>query len=161
VTRDRRHVNVFAGLLKSATDGGGFVLRNHGTREAPDLIMVNTESLAGRARTNTFPYDAFEEATLSLLAEVDRNDVLPRRPDAVARIDELRDRLKKIRAALTGLKEDLKRAGYDRHLADLLRQTSEEEERVAGELTEELARTARPAERLWGELPALVDLVRE
>jgi DNA invertase Pin-like site-specific DNA recombinase len=160
-TRDRQRVNVFQSLLVSALDGEGFFLHNQGTTARPKLQLVNYASRAGRARTQTFPYDVFEEAILSQLAEVNPEDVLPRQEaEKPSAIEVLRARLKNIRADIAGLKADL-RGGYSKHLTDVLREKETEEERIAGELQDELAKSVRPAEKAWEGVPKLVDLVRK
>jgi hypothetical protein len=160
-TRDRRHVNVFQSLLVNARDGEGFFLQKHGTRTQAQLILVNSASSAGRAPTQTFPYDVFEQAILSHLAEIKVEDVLPRqkaqKPSAA---EVLRARLKNVRSDIAQLQADL-REGYSKHLAAVLREREAEEEKVAAELQDELTRDARPAEKAWEELPKLVELIRK
>jgi hypothetical protein len=46
-------------------------------------------------------------------------------------------------------------------LSQLLREREAEEEKVATELQEELARSVRPAEKAWKALPTLADLVKK
>lgn len=72
----------------------------------------------------------------------------------------LRARLKAVREDLAGLKEDLK-GSYSKALADVLRAKEAEEEATADALQEELARTARPAEASWRDLPGLAEQVRK
>jgi DNA invertase Pin-like site-specific DNA recombinase len=157
--RQGRHVNVFRGLLKHARDGEGFVLHNNGTKTAPVLLLMNTSGVKGRGRCYSFPYPIFEEAVLRLLREVDPKDVLPKEGEAPSRADVLRAKLENVRRDIAGLKEDLQ-GGYSKTLAAVLRTKEGEEEEVAGELQEELARSVRPAARAWQELPGLMDLVR-
>jgi DNA invertase Pin-like site-specific DNA recombinase len=158
--RDRKWVNTFQGLLIDATDGGTFFLGYHGTASDPQFYLINAEGNGGRGPTRCIPYATFEEGILGKLAEVSAADVLPKRSEQADKARALRAKLAKVRGDLAGLKEDLAR-GYDRHLADLLRACGEEEERIAAELMEEMARNARPAEKVWGELPSLVALIRE
>lgn len=158
--RDRKWVNTFQSLLIDATDSCGFHLTYRGTAANPQMLLVNNEGPSGRGPTRTIPYAVFEEAILGKLAEVSAADVLPRRSEQPDRAEVLRAELRKVRGDIAGLKEDLAR-GYDRHLADLLRTSGTEEERIAAALMEEMARNARPAERAWGDLPSLVELIRE
>src|SRR5262249_9146585 len=58
------------------------------------------------------------------------------------------------------IKTDL-RGGYSKTLAEVAREKESEEQTVADELQEELARRARPAEEAWRELPGLADMVKE
>jgi DNA invertase Pin-like site-specific DNA recombinase len=160
-TRDRQRVNVFQSLLVNALDGEGFFLHNHGTRAQPQLVFVNNASRGSGAVTQTFPYDVFEEAILSELAEVKVEDVLPRREtEKPSAVEVLRARLKNVRADIAQLQADL-REGYSKHLAAVLRDREADEEKVAGELQDELAKSVRPTEKAWEGLPKLVDLVRK
>jgi DNA invertase Pin-like site-specific DNA recombinase len=158
--RDRRHVNAFRSLLSHARDGEGFFLHNHGTTEAPQLVLVNAAGMGGRAKTATFPYPVFEEAILSLLCEVDPRDVLPPEKESASRQGALRAELKRVRQDLAGLQDEL-RAGFSKTLAALAREKEAEEVRVGDALQEELARFERPAARAWKDLPSLAALVRE
>jgi len=76
------------------------------------------------------------------------------------KVEALQAQLKNIRADIAGFVADLKE-GHSRHLSALLRDAEQEEERIAGELQDELAASVRPAERAWEQLPSLVDLIRE
>jgi DNA invertase Pin-like site-specific DNA recombinase len=158
--RDRKYVNIFQSLLVNALDGDGFFLANQGTHERPQLVLANAAGREGRAKISTFPYPIFEEAILGLLREVKPDDVLPRRADQPNTVEVLRARLANIRADIAGLQADLKE-GYSKALAAVLRDREAQEEKVAGELQEELAKNVRSAERAWKELPSLVDLIRE
>jgi DNA invertase Pin-like site-specific DNA recombinase len=159
-TRQGKYVNVFKGILKHARDGEGFVLHNKGTADEPELSLINATGEGGRGRCYTFPYPVFEEAVLGLLREVDPRDVLPREKESPSRAEVLRAQLGNVRRDMAGLQEELK-AGFSKALAAVLRGREAEEERLAGELQEELARSVKPAARAWKELPPLVDLVRE
>jgi DNA invertase Pin-like site-specific DNA recombinase len=159
-TRQGKHVNVFRGLLIHARDGEGFMLHNKGTTAEPQHILVNAKGNGGRDRCYTFPYPIFEEAILKQLREIKPEDVLPRQDEAPSRVDVLRCRLAQARNDLARFKEDL-RAGYSKALVEVLRQAEQREEEIAGELQDELARSVKPAERSWQELPGLVDMIRK
>jgi DNA invertase Pin-like site-specific DNA recombinase len=157
-SRQRRHVNVFRGMLRHVRDGEGFMLHAGGTRERPTLLLRNQRGADGRGRNYTFPYPVFEEAVLGLLREVDPRDVLPGEGEEASRADVLRAKLANVREDLAALKEEL-RQGFSKTLAALLREKESEEGRVAADLQGELARAARPLARTWEELPGLVDLI--
>jgi DNA invertase Pin-like site-specific DNA recombinase len=157
--RDRQYVNTFQGLLVNATDGEGFLVRNRGTTERPQLLLANSAGRDARAKTQTFPYLIFEEAILGLLREVNPDDVLPKE-QAPSRATVLRAQLANIRQDIAGLKAEL-RKGFSKALADVLREREQDEEKTAGELQDELAASVRPAEKAWEQLPSLVDLIRE
>jgi DNA invertase Pin-like site-specific DNA recombinase len=153
-----KYVNVFRGLLRHATDGGGMLLQNKGTAASPNIVLINTSGIGGHAPCRTFPYFTFESAVLKMLLEVDPKDVMPQEDATPSRLTVLRARLAAVRGDVGALQEDLK-AGYSKRIAEVLRDKEAEEERVAVELQEELARSVRPAERAWKDLPGLADLV--
>jgi DNA invertase Pin-like site-specific DNA recombinase len=153
--RQQKYVNLFRGLLRHARDGAGFTVVNKATGQAPKLSLMNVTAEGGACYT--FPLGVFEGAILSLLREVDPRDVLPRQGQGPGRADVLRAELRNVRQDLAAIKEDLHRK-YSRHLAEVLREKETEEERVAGELQEELARQASSLEKDWRELPTLADL---
>jgi DNA invertase Pin-like site-specific DNA recombinase len=157
---ERKNVNLFRGLLTHAPDGGTFFLHQKRPQDGCPLVLCNSAGPEGRTRTVTFPYHVFEQAILSLLREVDPEEVLPRAKQTPSQADVVRAKLANVRADLAGLKADLE-AGYSKTLADVVRTKEAEEERLAGELQEELAKAARPAERAWRDLPGLADLVAE
>jgi DNA invertase Pin-like site-specific DNA recombinase len=157
--RDRKHVNVFRGLLRHARDGEGMALHNYGMGKKPKLSLINASGVDGRGKIWTFPYRAFETAVLGLLKEVDPADVLPAATEQPSRADVLRAGLANVRADLAGLQQEL-RAGFSKTLAAVVREKEREEEAAAQELQDELARSVVPAERAWKDLPTLVDLVQ-
>jgi DNA invertase Pin-like site-specific DNA recombinase len=158
--RDVRHVNVFKSLLRHARDDEGFLLHNKGTKARPELLLINASGNGGRGKSWTFPYYLFEDAILTLLKEVNPDDVTPRRQAAPNAADVLRAKLGEVRRDIAGFQNELK-AGYSKGVTAVLREKEAEEERVASQLQEELAKAARPAERAWKDLPTLADLVKQ
>src|SRR5262249_45202419 len=67
--------------------------------------------------------------------------------------------LANVRQDVAGLQAELK-AGFSKALTAVLREREAEEEQVAQQLQEELARAVRPAARAWRELPDLANLGR-
>jgi DNA invertase Pin-like site-specific DNA recombinase len=157
--RDRKYVNVFQSMLTSALDGEGFSLRNNGSSKKVHLLLINAAGREGRAKGQTVPYLIFEEAILGLLREVKPDDVLPRRADQPNKVEVLRAKLANVRADIAGLQAEL-RNGFSKALAAVLREREAQEEKIAGDLQDELAKTARPAAKAWEQLPSLVDLIR-
>jgi DNA invertase Pin-like site-specific DNA recombinase len=160
VPRQGKYVNLFKSMLRHARDGEGFVLHNKGTAKKPELVLVNAVGEGGRGKCYTFPYPLFEEAILRHLSEVDPAEILPRQGEAPDRVEVLRAQLKNIRADLARIQDDLKE-GYSKGLAAVLREREAQEEQVATELQDELARASKPAEKAWEELPSLVGLVKD
>jgi hypothetical protein len=154
--RDRKHVNVFRGLLRHARDGGGFFLHNNGR----SMMLVNRNATHAKAGWCAFPYAIFENAMLDLLCELKPGDILPKDKEQVSHTDLLKAKLANIRADLAELKTDLL-AKYSKTLATVVREKEAEEEEVAVALLEEQARGAQPAERAWRELPSVREMIRK
>lgn len=158
--KDSRYVNVFRGLLTDARTGQGFTLHNKGTTERPELLLITSSGSDGRTGMYTFPYLIFEEHVLGWLREIDAKAILPRGGATASTADALRAKLANVRADLEKLKADLAE-GYSKSLVELLRKAEATEEAVANDLQDELARTAKPLSRQWGELPTLIDVIRK
>jgi hypothetical protein len=163
VRSERKHVNLFRGLLVNALDGEGFFLahkvearKDRGAKHR--YALAGAAGPAGRGKHVSFPYDAFEQAIVSLLREVNPRDVLPNQKHEASRADVLRQKLANIRHDIASLQEDLK-AGYSKALAAVLRDQEAAEEETAGALQDELAKTVRPVERAWQDFPTLADLI--
>jgi hypothetical protein len=157
--RQGKYVNVFKALLRHAREGEGVVLHNRGTRERPELVLANKSGVVGRGACYTFPYRLFEDAVLSWLPEITPSDVLPHQGDEQSKADALRARLAAVRQNLAQVQAELK-AGFSKALATVLREQEVEEERIALELQEELARSTRPAARAFEDVPGLVALLK-
>jgi DNA invertase Pin-like site-specific DNA recombinase len=70
-------VNVFAGLLRSARDGGSCFIKTRVDHGKPGKVLANTEGWEGRATNWSFPWSTFETLLLSCLREIDVREVLP------------------------------------------------------------------------------------
>lgn len=156
--RQSKYVNLFKGLLRHVRDGEGFILHNKGTKDNPELVLVNASGEGGREKCYTFPYHIFEQCVLQMLREVNPQDVLPGESKKPSRIDVLRAQLKNVRHDIAQLQADLKEA-YSKGLAAVLRDRETQEEKIGTELQEELARTVKPAARAWEEFPSLVEMI--
>jgi DNA invertase Pin-like site-specific DNA recombinase len=158
--RDRKYVNVFRSLLHCANDGEGFVLYNRGTCKEPCLILTNYAGIGGRGPTYTFPYLVFETAILRLLREVKAKDILPKEKAAMSQEDVLRAKLNNVRADMAQIQESLRR-GYSKGLDAVLRERETEEEQIASQLQEELAKSVRPAEKAIKEFGTLAGMIEK
>ena len=159
--RQGKYVNVFKSLLTHARDGDGMHVHNKGTRKRPELLLLNGGGVAGQsARTYTFPYLLFEEKVLGLIREIDPADILKGREAGASVAESLRAKIANCRQDIANLKRDLK-GGYSKALAEVLREAESTEEELVNQLQDELAKSARPAERVWGSLPSLIDVIRD
>jgi DNA invertase Pin-like site-specific DNA recombinase len=157
--RQRKYTNLLKGLLMHASDGEPFLLHNRGTGAAPNLVYMNSAGRQGRATCVTFPAAVLQDAVLSLLEELTAADVLP--ASAPSRAGDLRQELGTVRGHIEQVQADVKKRGYNPHILDIIRDLTAREESLASQLQEEMARTARPAERSLNELPSLIELRRK
>src|SRR5262249_16475475 len=111
-------------------------------------------------KSYTFPYPIFEEKVLDHIREINAADVLKRKQAGSSTVEQLRAKLANCRQDLANLKQDLK-AAYSKSLAEVLREKEATEEQLVNQLQDELAKTARPLERAWKEIPSLIDLIRD
>jgi hypothetical protein len=121
--------------------------------------LINARGNGGRSKSFTFPYFVFEDAVLGELKELDPASVMPRKSDSQSTADVLRVKLANHREDIANLKRDLA-TKYSKTLVELLRTAEDAEEKTANELQDELARTAKPLERNWKELPTLIDFIK-
>lgn len=157
-SRQSKYVNVFQSMLTHARDGGGFVLYNRGTAERPQLVLFSAGGVDGRAeRSYTIPYPVLERQVLRFVREIDPESVLPTKPAASA-IDVLRAKLAAVRQDVVGLKAELK-VKFSKGIAEVLREQEDAEEKLVNQIQDELARTARPLERAWADVPTLIDVI--
>lgn len=166
VARDTRNVNTFRGILTHARDGEPMHLHELHNRTAQragrkTFALINAKATGGRAeRCYTFPYHVFEEHVLGFLRELDPRTILPAVDGEASTADTLRRKLQKAREEIGQLRRELQR-GFSRTLVELLREAEAKEEAIANDLQDELTRTAKPLARTWGDLPTLVDVIRE
>src|SRR5262249_37771136 len=155
VRSERRHVNLFRGMLVDARSGEKFY-RSERYDKGRAQVTLRTPSVAGHV--TTFDYPTFENAVLELLAEIDPASVLPRAEKEASRAEGLRAKLKAVREDMRALQEELK-AGFSKAVVAVLKAKEAEEEEVAKELQAERAKAARPLDRAWGSVPSLAKLV--
>src|SRR5262249_32853095 len=117
---ERKHVNLFRGLLTHAPDGEGFFFQPGTTaKKVRHAVLRSKAGSDSRGKEVTFPYLVFEEAVLSLLAEVDPKEVL-RQDKAPSRAEVIRAQLANVRSDIASIQADLK-AGYSKALTAVLR----------------------------------------
>lgn len=153
--RQRKYLNLFAGLLKHARDGEGWLLHNKGTAESPELVLVNARGNGGRGKSYTVPYPVFETALLSCLQEIDPTAILSKTTqDQPARRHILEVQLKDTQEQIAELTADLAQ-GYSRALTAVLREKETLEARLKQEIEEEQVKAAHKPEKDWAEFKDL------
>lgn len=155
--RTTRHVNVFSGLLKNARDGDSYYCttrqasRGRGTKAR---LLINTGAHEGRTRCCTFPFLTFERALLSMLGELDPQEILGQKkgPDEVR---TLSGTLAGVEAKIGELETELLH-GDVAALAKVLRQLEGQKRELAVKLAEARQKAAHPLSETWGECQGLL-----
>jgi DNA invertase Pin-like site-specific DNA recombinase len=149
------HVNVFANLLRHARDGDTYYCctRSNARYASHWRVLLNTASQDGRAPAQSFPYATFERAVLSMLREIDPQEILAvdDKPDEAL---VLAGRLAEVEGKIAELEAELLR-GDVAALARVLRQLETEKRDLAGELAEARQSAAHPLSVAWGEAQTL------
>jgi DNA invertase Pin-like site-specific DNA recombinase len=155
-TRGGKHLDLFSGLVRNATDGGGFyAVTRHGRRNGAYRVLVNTAGAEGRAPQVSFPLPTFERAVLSLLAEVDPRDVTGRKrgPDEVM---VLGGELERVEASIALIEAEMDERGESPTLFKRLRAKEDEKRTLAGRLAEARRKAAHPLSEAWGQAHTLL-----
>jgi DNA invertase Pin-like site-specific DNA recombinase len=152
-----RHVDVFAGLIRDARDGGAVYSATRTTPSGKRLrVLVNAEGRQGRAKLVTFPYPTFERAVLSLLREVRAADVLGE-DKAPAALATLLAEQAGVEAEYGQVKEYLDTQGFGKALADRLAVLEARLGELKVRVNEASRAVAHPAAAAWDEAQTLAD----
>jgi DNA invertase Pin-like site-specific DNA recombinase len=153
--KDGKHgfANPFSGLLRDAVNDGSYynvalVLPSHG-RGVRHRVLRNL-SVQGRAPWVGFPFEAFEQAILKCLEEIDPAEIIPgaEKPEELEAItrDKVKvlTRIEAIKADLADIDKD-----YDPNLRDVLRQLEARQRQLSEKEQEAKQRQALPLEESW------------
>jgi DNA invertase Pin-like site-specific DNA recombinase len=152
-----RRMNLFAGLLRDARDGGTYQLttKYRNGRVEPYGALVNDAALAGRATAHSIPYDVFESAVLSLLAEIDPAEIVGDRR-TTGRVAALAGQLAEAEGKIAALEAELLQGDVPA-IARVLRGLEATRRDLAARLAEAKAEAAHPLAESWGEARSLAE----
>jgi DNA invertase Pin-like site-specific DNA recombinase len=158
LTRQRKCINVFAGLLQNAADGGeGFILHNKGSRTALPLMLINAKGHHGRAPLVSFPYVIFEKAVLGMLREVSSKELAPRHQgDGPNPVEVLGGKLAHAAEQVEQFKAELRKK-HSPDLVQLLHEWRERHDEIKAEYERVLAERTNPLTNDWDKFPSLAD----
>jgi DNA invertase Pin-like site-specific DNA recombinase len=159
--RRGKHLNVFAGLTRNALDGDSYYAFIRAEKSGTNRVLVNRNSVEGKAPARSFPFVTFERAVLSMLREVDPHAILngDRAPDESL---ALAGQLAGVEADLAAMKDfmDKERQAGKPWSPTIGGQITDLEARQR-ELTERLAearqRALHPLSESWGECQTLIE----
>lgn len=157
--RRGKNLNVFAGLLKDARDGGAITCRHFATRGYAALVPVGAKTGRG-SPWSSFPAKPFEDAILDELKEVTSRDVEGDR-EAARTVETLAGR----KAELDALAKAWEAKMDDPDLVDVVAAKLADLNRQRRAAAEDLARAQReaasPLAESWGEFRSLAELLRQ
>jgi hypothetical protein len=152
------HVNVFAGLLRSARDGDTYYVatRSSARYGTSWRVLLNTASADGRVPAYSFPLRVFERAILSMLREVDPREILGARngPDDVM---VLAGDLERVETAISLIVAEMDAHGESPTLFRRLRAKEQQQRDLANRLADARQKAANPLSESWGEARSLID----
>jgi DNA invertase Pin-like site-specific DNA recombinase len=157
--RQRKYINIFAGLLRNAASGDGFALHNKGTSDKPRLLLLPASINNGAGGSVSIPYSLFERGILSQLREIKASELEPQ-GEGPNPLDVLETRLKNVAEDIAGLKDDLRKK-YSRAITQVLGEKEDEESRLTEEWDRLKAEQINPASEEWRKLPNLADALEQ
>jgi len=159
-----KNVNVFAGLIHCAHDGGGYFVSHRTDPEKgrrPYRVMVNTAAVEGRSSYHSFRYEAFRDAVLSRLREIDPREVMgTAAEEAPDRVMVLSGELAAVESSIAMIEADLNANGESPVQHRRLREKEEIKRGMAAKLAEARQKAAHPLSEAWGEAHSLLSAVK-
>jgi DNA invertase Pin-like site-specific DNA recombinase len=160
VGRGRRgkHINIFAGLLRDARDGGSLSYFHQSDRN-PILVPVGVKY--GRGGTwVSFPADQFEDAILKKLVEIKPREVFGKDTDG-NKVEALAGRLAELDAVIKKWTDDIDSL----ELADVVRkklvELGAQRKALAAELNAARLEDSDPAAGAWGRFRSLAAALKK
>ncbi len=160
VGRGRRgsHVNLFSGLLRDARDGGTLSYWHNG-KHPPVLISVNAKEGRGTGWVS-FPAESFEDAVLSMLAEVTEDD-LEANDQAARKVEVTTGRLAEIDKLIKLWTAKMDNPAIVDTVAAKLAALNTERVKLAAEQAAARREAASPLAESWKEFCSLADLLKK
>jgi hypothetical protein len=156
----RKHVNVFAGLVRDAIDGGNYFasLRPGSKGSSARRVLVNPSYGSGRGSLLSFPLETFERAILSAIKELDPRDILPR-PEGQDDATTIADEIGGVDAELDAAAAFMEAEGFSPTIGKRVTDLETRRSELATKLLAAKARaTCTPAEA-WKDFGSLVSVL--
>jgi DNA invertase Pin-like site-specific DNA recombinase len=147
--RTTKYIDLFAGLVKNARDGGTYHSTTRSDRRMKYRVLVNTAGTEGRTQCWAFPYSTFERAVLSMLREVDPKEVIGEDKSAEAE-DALRNERDRVEARIAEYEAELDN-GELAVLARKLRELKDRRVELDRLIAEARRKAAKPLSDAWDE----------
>lgn len=157
--RTGKHVNVFAGLVKDARDGGSYYCATRTDSSKHTRVLINTNAAEGRSATASFPFATFERAVLAALREVPLSEVVGtnnKGPDVKAILSR---ELAGVDAELANATAYMEANGFSSTIGKRVTALEARKRDLLERLTVERQRQASPASEAWGEARSLIEIL--
>lgn len=157
VGRGRRgkHVNLFAGLLHDARDGGPVTYRH----QQPHAVLVPTNATQGRGKWASFPAEQFEEAFLREFAELNAADIEGDGREAAKKVREKSGRKEELEALIRAWEAKMGNLSIIDRVAANLEKFTAEHKQVCKDLADAQREAASPLSEAVGGLKTLAELL--
>jgi DNA invertase Pin-like site-specific DNA recombinase len=155
--RQGKHVNLFAGLLRDARDGGSLYYFHQSDRNP---ILIPVQAKYGRhSNWCSFPAHLFEDAILSKLSEVKPRDVFVK--DSVGnKVDALASRLAELDAVIATWTDKMGSLELVDVVGKKLAELGVQRKALATELQAARREAADPAAGAWGRFRSLAAVLK-
>jgi DNA invertase Pin-like site-specific DNA recombinase len=153
-------VNVFAGLITDARDGGSYFATVRNDEGGRRHVLINFASTEGRAKCHAFPLPIFETAILACLNRIDPREILggSSGPDEA---EVLAGELARVEEELASAAAFMTANGFSptigRRVAELENRQREllEKQKAAGQ------RARQPVAEAWAEAKGILEALQE
>jgi hypothetical protein len=158
--RAKKNINVFAGLLFDARDGGSLQMTNKGKKSGDRHVLVSYKAVECVKGSHfiSFPFDTFEKAILSCLHEIDAREVLAQDDGAENEALVLAGRIAEIEAEIEKVKNRLQ-ARYSDAVADVLERHEAKKKTLSEQLAEARQKAASPLGEAWKQCGSLLGVL--
>jgi DNA invertase Pin-like site-specific DNA recombinase len=153
-------VNVFMGLLRSALDGESYVIGKETGHGKPYRVLLSTGARKALGPGRSFPLKTFEEAVLSLLAEINPREIIDEDGQADEVISLSAERAR-VETSIAAIEADMDEHGESPALFRRLREKEAEHRRLIERLNEAQRKAANPLSEAWGETQTLLAALKE
>jgi DNA invertase Pin-like site-specific DNA recombinase len=150
----KEYINIFAGLLHDAQNGGPLQMADKGKHGHRVLRSVRAKSGVNGTKNVSFPLGVFEREILARLREITPREILPSHDESADEVLALAGKLAASELEVERLKNRLLRQ-YSEGVADVLQRQETEGKRLAALLDKARQKAATPAAAAWKEYKSL------
>jgi hypothetical protein len=152
--------NLFQGMLRDALTGESFFAITRQGRGKQWRVLINAGGKSNETEGRSFPEQAFEEAILHCLHEIDPAEITtPEGPDRVAvlsgRIESLRGKIARQTVEIEASDEPAPKS-----ILQMMSRWETEAEQLEGERRQAQQDAAHPLSETWGQAKGLLDAVK-